>query len=25
VIVFMNRVFWRRMYNLAADRFRIEY
>lgn len=25
VIVFMNRLFWRRMYNLAADRFRIEY
>jgi NitT/TauT family transport system permease protein len=25
VIVFMNRLFWRRMYNAAADRFKIEY
>jgi NitT/TauT family transport system permease protein len=25
VIVAMNRFFWRRMYNLAADKFKIEY
>jgi NitT/TauT family transport system permease protein len=25
VIVIMNRLFWRRMYNAAADRFKIEY
>lgn len=25
VIVLMNRFFWRRMYTLAADRFKIEY
>ncbi|HZS35713.1 MAG TPA: ABC transporter permease subunit [Polyangia bacterium] len=25
VIVFMNRLFWRRLYNVAADRFKIEY
>ena len=25
VIVTMNRFFWRRMYNAAADRFKIEY
>ena len=25
VIVMLNRLFWRRMYNTAADRFKIEY
>jgi NitT/TauT family transport system permease protein len=25
VIVLMNRLFWRRLYNKAADRFKIEY